>query len=73
MMCHVADGRLDGCATLHCNSWDVIGGLLLVREAGGTASDFLDGATLTEPNRAFGCTPGLTHTLEALVGLSPAT
>ena len=27
MMCHVADGRLDGCATLHCNSWDVIGGL----------------------------------------------
>ena len=46
MMCHVADGRLDGCATLYCNSWDVIGGLLLVQEAGGAASDFLAGASL---------------------------
>jgi myo-inositol-1(or 4)-monophosphatase len=68
MMCHVADGRLDGCATLYCNSWDVIGGLLLVREAGGAASDFLDGATLTEPNRAFGCTPDLTETIAGLTG-----
>ena len=73
MMCHVADGRLDGCATLYCNSWDVIGGLLLVREAGGTASDFLDGATLTEPNRAFGCTPDLAETIEGLTRLRPAT
>ena len=69
MMCHVADGRLDGCATHYCNSWDVIGGLLLVQEAGGAASDFLAGASLTEPNRAFGCAPGLTATVEALVGI----
>jgi myo-inositol-1(or 4)-monophosphatase len=69
MMCHVADGRLDGCATLWCNSWDVIGGLLLVQEAGGAASDFLAGASLTEPNRAFGCAPGLTATVEALAGI----
>ena len=41
MMCHVADGRLDACATGYCNSWDVIGGLLLVEEAGGVASDFI--------------------------------
>ena len=34
MMCHVADGRLDGCATMYCNSWDVIGGLLLVQGGG---------------------------------------
>jgi myo-inositol-1(or 4)-monophosphatase len=73
MMCHVADGRLDGCATLYCNSWDVIGGLLLVREAGGAASDFLAGASLTEPNRAFGCAPGLTATAEQLTGLKAAT
>ena len=69
MMCHVADGRLDGCLTMYCNSWDVIGGLLLVQEAGGAASDFQDGATLTEPNRAFGCAPGLLATVEALTGL----
>ena len=73
MMCHVADGRLDGCATLYCNSWDVIGGLLLVREAGGTASDFLDGATLTKPNRAFGCTPDLREVIEGMTGLRAAT
>jgi myo-inositol-1(or 4)-monophosphatase len=69
MMCHVADGRLDGCLTLYCNSWDVIGGLLLVQEAGGAASDFQDGATLTQPNRAFGCAPGLCAAVEALTGL----
>ena len=40
MMCHTADGRLDGCATLYCNSWDVIGGLLLVHEAGGFVKRF---------------------------------
>ena len=34
MMCHVADGRLDGCVTGYCNSWDVIGGLLLVAGGG---------------------------------------
>ena len=69
MMCHVADGRLDGCATMYCNSWDVIGGLLLVQEAGGAASDFLAGATLTEPNRAFGCAPGLTEMVEGMTDL----
>ena len=70
MMCHVADGRLDGCATMYCNSWDVIGGLLLVEEAGGVASDFTDGATLTEHNKAFGCAPGLGELVAGMTGLS---
>jgi myo-inositol-1(or 4)-monophosphatase len=70
MMCHVADGRLDACATLRCNSWDVIGGLLLVAEAGGVASDFLDGAALDEPNRCYGTTPGLKAVIEALPGMT---
>jgi myo-inositol-1(or 4)-monophosphatase len=69
MMCHVADGRLDGCATLYCNSWDIIGGLLLVQEAGGASSDFLDGGSLADPNRAFACTPALAGTLAGLVDL----
>ncbi len=69
MMCHVADGRLDGCATLYCNSWDVIGGLLLVQEAGGVASGFPPGASLTEASRAFGCAPGLQEVVEGLTGL----
>ncbi len=69
MMAHVADGRLDACATLLCNSWDVIGGLMLVEEAGGVASDFQDGAALDEPNRCYGTTPGLARLVKAFPGI----
>lgn len=69
MMAHVADGRLDACATLRCNSWDVIGGLMLVEEAGGVTSDFLDGAALDEPNRCYGATKGLAKHVEGLPGI----
>ena len=64
MMCHVADGRLDGCATGYCNSWDVIGGLLLVQEAGGVASDFIAENGLLAAGSALAGTPGLQATLE---------
>ena len=64
MMCHVADGRLDGCVTGYCNSWDVIGGLFLVQEAGGVASDFIAENGLLEAGSALACTPGLQTTLE---------
>jgi myo-inositol-1(or 4)-monophosphatase len=63
MMCHVADGRLDGCVTGYCNSWDVIGGLLLVEEAGGVASDFIGDNGLVAAGSALACTPGLQETL----------
>ncbi len=69
MMAHVADGRIDGCATLYCNSWDVVGGLMLVEEAGGIAADFLDGAELDQPNRVFGCAPGMLATIQGLPGM----
>ncbi|MGI9421101.1 MAG: inositol monophosphatase family protein [Geminicoccaceae bacterium] len=70
MMAYVADGRLDACATLLCNSWDVIGGLMLVEEAGGIASDFQDGAALDETNRCYGTTPGLLGVVQALPGMT---
>jgi myo-inositol-1(or 4)-monophosphatase len=63
MMCHVADGRLDGCLTAYCNSWDVIGGLLLVEEAGGVASDFIADNGLMAAGSALACTPGMQATL----------
>ena len=66
MMCHVADGRLDGCATGYCNSWDVIGGLLLAEEAGGIASDFIADNGLMAPGSALGCAPGLHAALEEI-------
>ncbi|MGH6899960.1 MAG: inositol monophosphatase family protein [Geminicoccaceae bacterium] len=63
MMCHVADGRLDGCVTGYCNAWDVIGGLLLVEEAGGVASHFIADNGLMAAGSALACTPGLQETL----------
>lgn len=72
MLCHTADGRLDGCAMIYCHAWDVIGGLLLVEEAGGIASDFLADAGLTVPGAVFAGTPGLQATLEALTDLKAA-
>ncbi len=70
MMCHVADGRLDGCVTGYCNSWDVIGGLLLVQEAGGVASDFIAENGLLGAGGALGCTSGLRAALEQVRGRS---
>jgi myo-inositol-1(or 4)-monophosphatase len=70
MMCHVADGRLDACVTGYCNSWDVIGGLLLVQEAGGTTSDFLAENGLLTAGSALAGTPDLHAILEPLRGRS---
>jgi myo-inositol-1(or 4)-monophosphatase len=72
MLCHTADGRLDGLAMIYCHAWDVIGGLLLVEEAGGIASDFLADAGLTVPGPAFAGTPALRPILESLTGLRAA-
>ena len=62
--------------TGYCNSWDVIGGLLLVQEAGGVASDFIAENGLLEAGSALACTTGLQATLRAartrrwVIGLS---
>ena len=72
MLCHVADGRLDGVAMIYCHAWDVVGGLLLVEEAGGVANDFLADAGLTVPGPAFAGTPALRPTLESLSGVQAA-
>jgi myo-inositol-1(or 4)-monophosphatase len=68
-LCHVADGRVDATATLSCSSWDVIAGLLLVQEAGGLATDWLDGHTLTETRAVAACTPGIAGPFERATGL----
>jgi fructose-1,6-bisphosphatase/inositol monophosphatase family enzyme len=49
-------------------SADVIGGLMLVEEAGGVASDFQDGAALDEQNHCYGATPGLAQHVKGLPG-----
>lgn len=65
-MAYTADGRTDGYYEEHINSWDIIAGLVLVREAGGWTSDFLTGDWLTKGNPILACTPGLRDELRSL-------
>jgi myo-inositol-1(or 4)-monophosphatase len=68
-LAYVADGRQDGYVELHINSWDAVAGLLMVREAGGWANDFLAGAGLTEGNPVLAATPALAAELRRLTGI----
>lgn len=59
-LCYVADGRLDGYAEKFLGRWDFTAGALIVREAGGTVTDY-DGS----PDLLFGnsvvATNGIFH------------
>jgi myo-inositol-1(or 4)-monophosphatase len=64
-MAFVADGRFDGYWEPHINSWDVLAGICLVREAGGWVGDFLAGDGLFDGNPILACTPALKPFLQA--------
>lgn len=66
-LAHVADGRLDGAIAFRTNAWDVLGGLLLVEEAGGVATPFLDGRPLLERRTVIAAAPDLAPRLAGLV------
>jgi myo-inositol-1(or 4)-monophosphatase len=55
-----ADELNDGYMERHINAWDVLAGIVLVREAGGRTSDFLAGNGLVAGNPVVVCTPEIT-------------
>jgi myo-inositol-1(or 4)-monophosphatase len=68
-----ACGLNDGYMEPHINAWDVLAGMILVREAGGWTSDFLAGDGLMTGNPITVCTPEIsdrirTVTTDLLVG-----
>lgn len=69
-LAYVADGRTDGYAELHINSWDCLAGLLMIDEAGGWTNDFLAGDGLALGNPVLGCTPALREGLLAATGIA---
>ena len=69
-MAYVAAGRSDGYGELHINAWDVLAGLVIVREAGGWTNDFLAGGGLTQGNPILACTPALRATLVQATGIA---
>ena len=72
-LAYIAAGRRDGYVEIHIKAWDCLAGILLVREAGGFASDFLAGEGLSKGNPLIACGPGVKHELiqaAALKGLA---
>ena len=66
-MVDAACGRNDGYLELHINPWDVLAGIVLVREAGGWVSDFLGQDGLTRGNPVIACTPEIAERLAAIM------
>jgi myo-inositol-1(or 4)-monophosphatase len=64
-LCWVACGRLDGYYEAGLSPWDVAAGDLVVREAGGTTSDF-DGGPV-RPGSVVAAAPGIASALRQLV------
>lgn len=64
-MADAACGRNDGYLEMHINAWDVLAGMVLVREAGGWLNPFLDNDGLTKGNPIVACTPEITERLMA--------
>jgi myo-inositol-1(or 4)-monophosphatase len=71
-MAYVAAGRIDAYVENHINAWDVLAGLVLVREAGGYVSDFLARNGLMEGNPILACTPKLRDVLVKASGIGEA-
>lgn len=68
-MAYVAAGRTDGYGELHINSWDVLAGIVLVREAGGWTNDFMANDGLRSGNPILACTPALREALTQATGM----
>jgi myo-inositol-1(or 4)-monophosphatase len=60
-MAEAAAGLSDGYVELHINAWDVLAGILLVREAGGVVNDFLADDGLRRGNMIVATTPEIAH------------
>jgi len=68
-MAYVADGRSDGYAELHINSWDCLAGIVMVEEAGGWACDFLAGDGMTKGNPLLATAPGIRDQMIRATGI----
>ena len=67
-LCYVACGRLLGYIEPHVNSWDCLGALAIIVEAGGQINDFLAGDGLLRGNRIVAAPPAVYDEIERLFG-----
>lgn len=64
MLAHVSSGLVHGYYESHLNSWDALAGLLLIEEAGGKTSAFLECDGLLNGNPVWAASPQLWHKLK---------
>ena len=70
MLCDVACGRLLGYVEPHINAWDCLGGIAVVRAAGGRTNDYLGPETaLLRGNRIVAGPPAIYDELDEILGL----
>ncbi len=62
-LCYVASGRFDGYFEYNLNPWDIAGGALIVKEAGGAVSDFKGGDNFIFGKEIVACTPKILNEL----------
>jgi len=67
MLASVAAGRLGAYLELHMNAWDCLGGLLMVREAGGVTAPFCEDGDLSGGDRVVAAAPGVWPGIERLL------
>lgn len=58
-LCYVACGRVDGYFQYNLNSYDVAGGAIIVKEAGGIVSDFNNGSNYIFGREILATNPGV--------------
>jgi myo-inositol-1(or 4)-monophosphatase len=67
-LCYVGCGRLLGYVEPHINSWDCLGGIAVIRAAGGRTNDYLTGDALLAGNRVVAGPPAVFDALTAVLG-----
>ncbi len=67
-LAYVASGRFDGFWEMNLNAWDIAGGVLLVKEAGGMVSDFRGGNDFMSSGNIVCAPPKLFKPLLQIVG-----
>src|SRR5690606_16610395 len=67
-LAYVACGRFDAFFEFNLNDYDIAAGIILIREAGGTVSDFAGAGNMLENGSIVGGSPELSRALLQRIG-----
>jgi len=70
-LCYLACGRFDGFWEARLSPWDLAGGVLIVREAGGVVTDFAGGPFRVDGHQVLAANAALHAAMQALIASVP--